>query len=103
MEILKIALPSLPDSVVSVALDGCTYLIRMQWLQRVGLWVFTISGSSGTELAASTVTPNSNILFPIRSKSLPGGDFFVYKASDGALTYEDVSEGGCPLYFVSEA
>lgn len=102
MDILKISLPPLPDSVVSVALDGYTYLIRMQWLQRAGLWVFTISDSSGAELATSTVTPNSNILFPVRSSALPSGDFFVYKASDGSLTYEDVSEGSCPLYFVSE-
>lgn len=102
MNIVKITLPSLPDSTVSVPLDGYTYLIRMQWLQRAEVWIFTLSDSSGNEIASSAVTPNSNILFPIRSSVMPSGDFFVYKTADASLTYDDVAGGGCPLYFVSE-
>lgn len=102
MNITKITTPSLPDSVVSFSVGGLTYLIRMQWLQRAGVWVFSISDSNNEELASSAITPNSNLLFPIRSGDLPVGDFFVYSQSDDPLTYDDIANGDCYLCFVGE-
>lgn len=99
-DITKIDIPSLPDSVVSVAIDGSSYLVRMQWMQRIGVWNFTLSTSQDEELVSSVITPNSNLIFPVARQELPRGDFFVYKSDGTSLTYEDISEGACPLYFV---
>lgn len=97
---IEITLLSSPDSVCSVALDGQSYNIRMQWLQSVGLWKFTLSTSSDDVLATSCVTPNSNLVFPVARADLPSGDFFVFKQADGALTYEDIAGGDAKLIYV---
>ena len=97
---IEIALSSAPDSVCSVAIDGSSYNIRMQWMQSVGKWKFTLSTCSDDTLVSTCATPNSNLIFPVRRADLPGGDFFIFKQADGELTYEDITSGTAKMIYV---
>lgn len=101
-DMITIEVPSMTDSVTSFVNDGKTFLIRMQWLESIGVWRFGIEDGDGNEITSAPIVPNSPLIYPVRRGGLPSGDFFVYKSGSGGLTYDNVVSGDCPLVFVSQ-
>ena len=97
--------PELPHYVQRTALEGTTYVLRIDWNQREQRWYLRISDEDGNVLAGDVkVVANWPLLRRHRDERLPPGSIMAIdqsgKGEDPGLT--ELGERVLLLYFDAE-
>ena len=84
MAVVTIPVPSQAHAEQTTTLDGVTYVLRFDYVQRLGRWRLGLYTSRGTLIVAPLwLVPGSDLLAPYRSDPrVPPGNLVVISSAD---------------------
>ena len=97
-QVIRLPNPNEPNVFKRVVLDGTSYIMRFDWIERINLWSFSLLTENGDPISSSiALTANWKINYTIRDPRGPRG-LLILGMADGTDPTIDTLKDAIFLY-----